>query len=105
MFKVATITLAILAPCAGLAGGLQDAILENDPMAIATATGVCGPAGVASATALPGGQVEVVCNSDATAFVPLIGGLGPAALGLGAAALAAAVLSGTDGGGTTPDTQ
>ncbi|WP_296423055.1 hypothetical protein [Yoonia sp.] len=72
-----------------------------DPIAIVQASGVCAPFGVASATAAPDGTIRAVCNDDATAFVPLLGGLGPV-LGAGAAV---AVASAVSGGNATPDTQ
>ena len=72
-----------------------------DLVAVAQASGVCAPYGVASAVALADGSISATCNDDATAFVPLIGALGPA-LGAGAAA---AVGSAVSGGNATPDTQ
>lgn len=72
-----------------------------DPLAVAQASGVCAPFGVASASLKADGTIRATCNEDATAFVPLLGALGPV-LGAGTAlALAAAV----SGGNATPDTQ
>ncbi len=76
----------------------QDA---TDPVAIAEAQGVCGPFGVQSATVDADGTIRAVCSEDATAFAPLLGGLGPA-LGAGTAAVVAAAIA---NGNTTPDTQ
>lgn len=67
---------------------------------IATESGICGDAGVAEAIFNAESIVEATCN-DATAFLPLAGGLGPL-LGLGAGALA---LAATAGGSATPNTQ
>ena len=72
-----------------------------DPVAIAEAQGVCAPAPVATATLDVEGVIRATCAEDATAFVPLLGGLAPV-LGLGAAATAISALS---GGNSTPDTQ
>lgn len=70
----------------------------------ATAAGVCGAAGVATAVFVNPAEISVTCNEDeATAFVPLLGGLAPLLLG-GAAAVALAATAAGDGG-TTPDTQ
>lgn len=86
--------------CAAIATGVQ-AQPAFDPVAIAEAQGVCAPFGVASASMDADGTIRAVCNEDATAFAPLLGGLGPA-LGAGAAvAVAAAVANGN----ATPDTQ
>lgn len=84
----------VTVPSPGLA---QDA----DVIAAAEASGACGPFGVASAAVDVEGRIRVICNEDATAFVPLLGGLAPA-LGLGAAAT---VLSALAGGNSTPDTR
>lgn len=73
----------------------------TDPVAIAEAQGVCGPFGVQSATIDVDGTIRAICNEDATAFAPLLGGLGPA-LGAGAAAAVAAAIA---NGNATPDTQ
>lgn len=91
---IGTIILGVLASQVSA----QSAI---DPVAVAEAQGVCAPFGVASATLTPDGAIRAVCNEDATAFVPLLGGLGPA-LGVGAAAAVAAAVA---GGNATPDTQ
>jgi hypothetical protein len=72
-----------------------------DLVAIAEAQGACVPFGVATAVLDSEGALRVTCNEDATAFVPLIGGLGPV-LGLGAAATVASAIA---GGNATPDTQ
>lgn len=72
-----------------------------DPVALAEQSGVCAPFGVATATVTADGTVQAVCADDATAFVPLLGAMGPA-LGAGAAVAFAAALS---GGNATPDTQ
>ena len=71
------------------------------PIAIAEAQGTCGPFGVASAVLDSEGVIRVTCNEDATAFVPLLGGLGPV-LGLGVAATVAGAIA---GGNSTPDTR
>ena len=72
-----------------------------DPVALAQASGVCVPYGVASATMDADGTIRAICNEDVTAFVPLLGALGPA-LGAGAAVALAAVVA---DGNATPDTQ
>lgn len=75
---------------------------ENaDLIAIAEAQGACGVFGVASANRAPDGSITVVCNEDATAFAPLLGGLAPT-LGIGLATALAAALA---GGNSTPNTQ
>ncbi len=91
------LTMAFLA-FAGLPALAQDA---PDLIAIAQSQGACGPFGVATAVLDAEGVLRVTCNEDATAFVPLLGGLAPV-LGLGAAATVAAALA---GGNATPDTQ
>lgn len=72
-----------------------------DPVAVAEAQGVCAPFGVNTAVMDAQGVIRVTCNEDATAFVPLLGGLAPV-LGLSAVATAAAAIA---GGNATPDTQ
>lgn len=72
-----------------------------DLRVVAEMQGACVPFGVASARLGGDGTIRVVCNADATAFAPLLGGLGPA-LGAGAAAMAVAAIS---NGNATPDTQ
>ncbi len=91
------LTMALLA-FTGLPVSAQDA---PDLIAIAQSQGACGPFGVATAVLDAEGALRVTCNEDATAFVPLLGGLAPV-LGLGAAATVAAALA---GGNATPDTQ
>ena len=71
------------------------------PVSIAEASGACGPFGVASAVLNAEGVISVTCNEDATAFVPLLGGLGPI-LGLG---VAATVVGAIADGNSTPDTR
>lgn len=72
-----------------------------DLVALAEAQGACVPFGVATAVLDSDGALRVTCNEDATAFVPLLGGLGPL-LGLGAAATVASAIA---GGNATPDTR
>lgn len=72
-----------------------------DPIVIAEAQGACTPFGVATARFDDAGVLLVTCEDDATAFVPLLGGLAPLLGAAGAAAVAAAVA----GGNSTPDTQ
>lgn len=91
------VTMAFLV-IAGTPVAAQNA---NDLIAIAEAQGACGPFGVATAVLDADGALRVTCNEDATAFVPLLGGLAPV-LGLGAAATVAAALA---GGNATPDTR
>ena len=83
----------------------QTAPVGSDQSAFeqATAAGVCGDAGVATAIFVNPGEISVTCLEDATAVVPLLGGLAPFLLG-GAAAVALAATAAGDGG-TTPDTQ
>ncbi len=73
----------------------------QDPIAIAEAQGACVPFGVATARFDDAGVLFVTCEEDATAFVPLLGGLAPLLGAAGAAAIAASVA----GGNSTPDTQ
>ena len=83
------------------AGGLadiEDARVLNE---LAAQSGACGNRGVASASIRSDGALVVTCNEDASAFVPLAGGLAPA---LGAAALAA-LLGAISDGSTTSDTR
>lgn len=80
-------------------GVTAQSVLNPELQDIADST--CAPFGVVAAEIAPDGILRVTCNEDATAFVPLLGGLAPA-LGLGAAAAAAAALA---GGNATPDTQ
>ena len=73
-----------------------------DPVQAATDSGVCGDAGVASATFdAATNLITATCNEDVEGFVPLAGGLGPAL----AAGGAAAVLAAAAGGGAASDTQ
>ncbi|WP_341366851.1 hypothetical protein [Yoonia sp. BS5-3] len=72
-----------------------------DPVALAEAQGVCVPFGVASARFDDAGVLRVTCADDATAFVPILGGLAPLLGAGGVAAIAAAIA----GGNSTPDTQ
>lgn len=58
-------------------------------VAKAQAQGACDPYGVADAVLDTQGRIVVTCYEEATAFVPLLGGLGPA-FGLGVAAAAIA---------------
>lgn len=72
-----------------------------DPVAIATQSGVCGDAGVASAVYLPEtATVEATCNEDVEGFAPLVGGLGPAAL-IGGIAVVLAAAGGGAANATT----
>jgi Na+/glutamate symporter len=75
--------------------------LGQDYMQMATDSGICGDAPVAAATFVAEtNSISVTCQEDVTGFLPLIGGLGPAALAGIAVVLAAA------GGGSGPsDTQ
>ncbi len=91
------VTLVFLV-CAGTSVAAQD---TADLIAVAEGQGACGPFGVATAVLGADGALRVTCNDDATAFVPLLGGLAPV-LGLGAAATVAAALA---GGNATPDTR
>lgn len=91
--------LALLA--IGLPMGFAHAQQLQDPVAIAEAQGVCVPFGVADARFDAAGVLQVTCEDDATAFVPLLGGLAPLLGAGGIAALAAAI----SGGNSTPDTQ
>lgn len=76
-------------------------VLAQDYMQMATDSGVCGAAPVATATFIAEtNTISVVCEEDVTGFLPLLGGLGPTALASFAVVLAAA------GGGSGPsDTQ
>lgn len=73
----------------------------QDPIAMAQAQGLCVPFGVAEARFDAAGVLQVTCEDDATAFVPLLGGFAPLIGAGGFAALAAAI----SGGNSTPDTQ
>lgn len=84
-----------------LSAGAAAAQQTLDPIAIAQAQGVCVPFGVASAQFDDAGVLRVICEEDATAFVPVLGGLAPLLGAGGIAALAAAVAAGN----STPDTQ
>ncbi|MBE0412425.1 hypothetical protein [Yoonia sp.] len=95
---------SFLLGCLFLLGALTNAVLAQtvpDPVAVAEENGICAPFGVASASLAADGTVQAVCNTDATAFVPLLGALGPALTAGAAVAVAAAV----SGGNATPDTQ
>ena len=77
----------------------------SDPIAveIVEAARFCAVA-VNAAYFAADGRIAAQCEGDATAFVPAVGlGIGPA-VGLGAAVLGA-LLAGSGGGGSTPDTQ
>ncbi|PUB12117.1 hypothetical protein DFP92_11193 [Yoonia sediminilitoris] len=87
---------AILLMC-----GSASAQTLQDPIAIAEAQGACAPFGVKTAIFDDQGSIRVTCNEDATAFVPLLGGLAPL-VGLGAVATVAAAIS---GGNATPNTR
>lgn len=87
--------------CGALIASALHAQTIGGPIDVAEAQGVCGVFGVASATLDSDGAIRVVCNEDATAFAPLLGGLGPA-LGAGAAVVVAAAVA---NGNATPDTQ
>lgn len=91
--------LAVVLTC--LPMGVLHAQDLLDPIAIAEAQGACVPFGVATARFDDAGVLLVTCEDDATAFVPLLGGLAPLLGAAGAAAVAAAVA----GGNSTPDTQ
>lgn len=102
------VAFATLTGAATLAGGIPAADADlmaqdrspEEAFRIATESGICGDAGVAAAIFNAESIVEATCN-DATAFLPLAGGLAPL-LGLGAGVLA---LAATAGGSATPDTQ
>ena len=95
---------SILGLAVGLvvAGGAAFAQTPEEAMAFAVAANACGDFPIASAVFTAENTIEVQCEDDATGFVPLVGGAGPA-LGLGGAALLAAVAGG--GTSSTPDTQ
>ncbi|RBI87204.1 hypothetical protein DRV85_03520 [Rhodosalinus halophilus] len=102
--RISTIAMVFTLAGAGALSAQQD-----DAMARAEATGVCGPAGVAEARYLPDGRIAVQCNTGAAAADQTAGGppatgfaplLGPAFGVIGLAALA-----GLDGGSSTSDTQ
>ncbi|MCF7698611.1 hypothetical protein [Loktanella sp. M215] len=79
---------------------------EDPYLLAAEQSGVCGDAGVASATLTEENTIMATCNEDdVTGFVPLFGGLGAGgAAGLiGAAAVVAAVAGA--GGNAASDTQ
>lgn len=101
MGRFAPFLVAMTMASPALAGGLADTIVEIDAIEQARLSGVCGDRAVSSAAFNANGQLEVVCSEDATAFIPLAGGLLPL---LGAAALPA-LLSAAGGGTATPDTQ
>ena len=84
-----------------LSAGATNAQQALGPTALAQAQGVCVPFGVASARFDDAGVLRVICAEDATAFVPVLGGLAPLLGAGGIAVLAAAVA----GGNSTPDTQ
>ncbi|MEJ6403691.1 hypothetical protein [Yoonia sp. 2307UL14-13] len=87
--------------CAILFGALPCLAQDRpDPALVAATQGVCEPFGVAAARYAPDGHIAVTCNEDATAFVPILGGVAPA-LGLAAAVLAQSIA----GGNATPDTR
>ncbi len=73
----------------------------TSPLILAEAERVCAPFGVASVRLENDVGAVVVCNEDATAFVPLLGALGPV-IGLGVAATIARAIS---DGNATPDTR
>jgi len=83
--------------------GVAEAQNAQDPiaLALAQAQGLCVPFGVAYAGFDAAGVLQVTCEDDATAFVPLLGGLAPLLGAGGVAAMAAAIA----GGNSTPDTQ
>ncbi|WP_373635233.1 hypothetical protein [Yoonia sp. SS1-5] len=73
----------------------------QDPTIVARLNAACEPLGVAGAVVSEPGVIRVTCGEDATAFVPLLGGLAP----LVGAGVVTAIASGLTGGNTTPDTQ
>ena len=75
--------------------GAVAAETQNDLVSIPQVQAVCEPYGVAEAVYDAQGRILVTCNEDATAFVPVLGGLGPV-LGLVASMVVA--------GNTTPHT-
>lgn len=69
----------------------------TDPLILAAErSGVCGEFGVATAVLNDANQISAVCNDDAVAFLPLLGGQALAGL-LGLTA----VLAGAGGGSPT----
>jgi hypothetical protein len=84
----------------GMAGGVASAMTPEEALEIAIAANACGDLPIASAAFNADGAVEVVCEDDVTAFVPL--GVGPV-LGVVGGVLLAAI--GGGGTGSTPDTQ
>ncbi|MBL4812772.1 MAG: hypothetical protein JKX69_10565 [Rhodobacteraceae bacterium] len=85
----------------GLSAQPSFAVSTADAMASAVSSGVCGARGVETATVTAQGVLTVVCAQDATAFLPLVGGLGQT-FGLGAAALLAGSVNSA---GAPSDTQ
>ena len=99
---LAGLAIAVLPAMSASAGGLSPEVGEvtigSDAQALqaATAANACGERAVVSASYNAAGQVEAICG-DVTAFVPLLGGFGPAALGA-AALVGVAVLAAGDNG-------
>ena len=68
-----------------------------DPLQVAIESGVCGDLGVLSASFTDTNTITAICNEDAEAFLPLVGGLAPVAAALGGIIIVAAA-----GGGDGP---
>ena len=101
---LAGLAIATLPALSATAGGLSPELSEADAVQIATAANACGERAVVSASYNAAGQVEAVCGDDVTAFVPLLGGFGPAALGAAALVGAAVLAAGDNGDGGTNGT-
>jgi hypothetical protein len=73
---------------------------QPNPVALATAAGICGPSGVADASYRPNGQIAVVCNAGGPppgttgSVAATTAGAGAAAGAVGLAVVAA--LAGSD---------
>ena len=50
---------------------------QNDLISMPQVQAICEPYGVADAVYDAQGRIVVTCHEDATAFVPILGGLGP----------------------------